>query len=91
MALKTPTGRASALRAPFGVWDQTQPWRIILLGVWGGTDVEIPTCILFRAAEGAHAPLPACPKCGPTEAHPFLYFGRTSNELYVDPDPHPGG
>ena len=47
--------------------------------------------ILFRAAEGAHALLPACPECGPAEAHPLLHFGRTSVELYVDPDPHPGG
>ena len=38
-----------------------------------------------------HDMLPACPvnECGPAEAHPLLYFGgRTSNELYVDPDRH---
>ena len=81
----------SALRAPFGVWGHTQRWRTFLLGVWGGADVEIPIYILLRAAEGAHALLPACPECGPAEAHPLLHFGRTSIELYVDPDHHPGG
>ena len=25
------------------------------------------------------------------EAHPLLHFGRTSIELYVDPDHHPDG
>jgi hypothetical protein len=91
MASKTPAGRASALRAPFGVWGQTQRRRTFLLGVWGGADVEILAYILFRAAEGAHAPLSACSECGPAEAHLLLHFVRTSNELYVDPDPHPGG
>ena len=57
MASKTPTGRASALRAPFGVWGQTQRRRNFLLGVWGGADVKIPTYIVSRAVEGAHASL----------------------------------
>lgn len=91
MASKTPTGRASALRAPFGVWGQTQRRRNFLLGVWGGADVKIPTYIVSRAVEGVHAPLLVCPECGPAEAHPLLHFGRTSNELYVDSDHHPGG
>ena len=72
-------------------WGQTQRWRTFLLGVWGGADVKIRAYILFRAAEGAHAMLPACPECGPAEAHPLLHFGRTAFELCEDPDHHPGG
>jgi hypothetical protein len=60
MAQKTPTSRASALRAPFWAWGRTQWWRTFLLGVWGEADVEIPAYILSGAAEGAHALLPAC-------------------------------
>ena len=55
----------SALRAPFGVWGQTQRRRNFLLGVWGGADVKIPTYIVSRAVEGAHTPLLVCPECGP--------------------------
>jgi hypothetical protein len=51
----------------------------------------MPAYILFRVVEGAHDLLPVCPECGPAEAHPLLYCGRTSNELYGDPDHHPGG
>ena len=93
MAQKTPTSRASALRAPFWAWGRTQWWRTFLLGVWGEADVEIPAYILSGAAEGAHALLPACPECGPAEAHPLLvlHFGRASIELNMDPDPDPGG
>lgn len=60
-------------------------------GRLGGADVKIPTYIVSRAVEGVHAPLLVCPECGPAEAHPLLHFGRTSNELYMDSDHHPGG
>ena len=91
MAQKTPTSRASALRAPFWAWGQTQWWRTFLLGVWGEADVEIPAYILSGAAEGAHALLPACPFCSPTKAHPILNCRRTAFELHVLRDHHPGG
>ena len=61
------------------------------MGVWGAADVKIPSYIVVRAVEGAHAPLPRCPACGPAEAHVLLHFGRTSIELYIGPDHHPGG
>ena len=89
--LQNPPAGASALRAPFGVWGQTQRWRICLLVVWGGTDVKIPTTIRFMAAKGAHALLPPCPFCGPAKAHPILNCRRTAFELHVLPDHNPGG
>ena len=59
--------------------------------MWGGTDVKIPAGILFMAVKGVHASLPPCPFCGPAKAHPIPNCRRTTFELYVDPDRHPGG
>ena len=90
---KTPAGRTSALRAPLcgpGVKPSGGGPSSWASGV-GPTSNSAHTSSSFRAAEGAHAMLPACPECGPTEAHPLLHFGRTAFELCEDPDHHPGG
>ena len=50
-----------------------------------------PAGILFMAVKGVHASLPPCPFCGPAKAHPIPNCRRTTFELYVDPDRHPGG